>query len=352
MIDITSAIITAVSLLAIFGIGYWLWMRRSSANGDREQRERTQEDLRLESSDVKRHERVGFIGRARAQPTTTQLFFGCILAFLMVVAVGVYQVAKTGSPQEMAYADQIEYAISALIFIGTGVWFKNRMDGKAGELAITYEGDQSNVTETLYYDRGLVQPLFDDDGDRDALLLPVFKTHRILGLFWLPKLTADEAAVRDVDKNLPEDQVTYEVPLDQSTTWNQDEGRITVRAKDTDPVKNPKRRATYEFVPSDRKSEAEIQDIQDENEQLRKQLDHERRINAVQTEQLESYEEALENRDHGSLDHLNESLEVFLQVMEATNPQGARRTERGLDALDGNGRGDPRSQAQNGAGTE
>ena len=352
MIDIRSAVITAFSLLVILGLGYWLWMRRSKANGDREQREKTQEDLRLESSGAQRHERVGFVGRARVQPTTTLLFFGCVFAFFLVVAVGVYQIAKTGSPKEMAYAGHIEYAVTALIFIGTGIWFKNRMDSKSGELAITYEGDTSNVTDTLYYDRSLVQPLFDDEGDRDALLVPVFKKNRILGLFWMPKLVADEAAVRDVDKNLPEDQVMYEIPLDQSTTWNQEESRITVRASDTDPVKNPNRRATYEFVPSDRKSEAEIQDIQDENEQLRKQLDHERRINGVQTEQLDTYEEALENRDHGSLDHLNESLGVFLQVLAATNPQAARQAENSLDVLDGNTPGDPRSQVENGAGSE
>lgn len=340
MIDVQSAVITAVSMLAILGVGYVIWMRRSKANGDREQRERTEEDLRLESSDTKRHERVGLVGRARVQPTTTLLFFGSIFAFLLVIAVGVYQVAKTGSPQEMAYADHVEYGLSALIFIGTGVWFKMRMDGKAGELAITYEGETSNVTETHYYDRSLVQPLFDDDGDRDALLVPVFKQSRILGLFWMPKLVADEPSVRDVDKNLPEDQVTYELPLDQSTTWDQETGRINVRAKDTDPVTNPKRRATFEFVPSDRKSDAEIQDIVDENEQLRQQLDHERRINGVQSEQLATYEEALENRNHGSLDHLEESFEMFLQVMQATNTQAGQNGDRRRDILDGNS-GDP-----------
>lgn len=324
MIDVRSAVIAAVSVLVVVGVVYWLWNRRTKVNGDSEQRERTEEDLSLESNDRSRRERVGFVGRARVQPTTTLLFFGCIIAFLGVIAVGVYQVAKTGSPQEMAYADQIEYGLSALIFIASGIWFKMRLDSKAGELNITYEGETSNTTETLYYDRSLVQPLFDDAGDRDSLLIPVFKKNRILGLFWSPLLVADEDRVRDVNKNLPDDQVTYEVPLDQSTTWNQESGRINVRAKDTSPITHPNRQATYEFVPSDRKSDAEIQDIQDENEQLRQQLEHERRMNGVHTERLESLEEALENREHGSLDHLSESFDMYLKIMDAMNPNGDR----------------------------
>ncbi|WP_247005042.1 hypothetical protein [Halosolutus gelatinilyticus] len=328
MIDVRSAIIAAIAVLAVVGIGYLLWMRRSSLNGDREQIERTQEDLRMESKNAQRPERVGFTTRARVQPTTTLLFFGSVAAFLLVILVGAYQMAKSGSPSEMAYADQIEFAISILIAVAAGVWFKMRLDSKAGELNITYEGETSNASETYYYDRNLVQPLFDDKGDRDALLVPVFKKNRILGLFWSPKLTADDDKARDLDKNLPGDQVTYEVPLDQSSTWDQEEARITVRAKDDSLISNPDRRATYEFVPSDRKSGAEIQTMKDEIEQLRKHLDHERRLNGTHTEMIEAMEEALENRNHGSLEHLDDAKKMFLDIIESVNTDHDRRSDR------------------------
>lgn len=338
MIDLQSAVITAAVLLAVLGVGYWIWKRRSSATPDKEQREQTEEDLQIEAADPKRHERVGLIGRARVQPPTTLVFFASVVGVMVVIMVGVYQVMKTGSPSEMAYASQLRYAASVLVFLGGGVWFKAWMDDKAGQLAITYEGSDANVTEIVYYDRSLVQPLFDDEGERDALLVPVFKPNRILGVFWMPKLVADEPAIRDVDKNLPEDQIMYEVPLDESSTWNQEAGRITVRAKRDDPVTNPRRRATYQFVPSDRKSDAEIQDIQDENEQLRKKLAHERRMNGILTEQIETLEEEMENRDYAGLDHLDESLDVLLQVMDATAPNGRYRTgDRALDGTGGNG---------------
>lgn len=351
MIDLASALITAVALLTVLGIGYHIWNRRSKSTADPEQRDKTQEEMRMESSKTRRHERIGFVGRARVQPPTTLLFFGSIVAMLAILGVGVYQVAKTGSPKEMAYAGQIEYAVTALLFIGAGVWFKAKLDRKAGELNITYEGETSNATETIPFDRSLVQPLFDDQGDRDALLIPVFKKRRILGLFWSPQLVADEARARDVDKNIPDDQVTFEVPLDASTTWEQEDGRINVRAKDSSPVTHPERLATFEFVPSDRKSDAEIQDIQDENEQLRQSLRHERRINGGLTEEIESYSEALENRRHESLAHLNESLEVFRQVAEATNHQGRDRDHHGADPLDQRPQRE-RRRARNGAASE
>ncbi|WP_276257220.1 hypothetical protein [Halomontanus rarus] len=339
MIDVQSAVIAALSVIIVLGLGYWLWMRRSKLNGDSEAKKQTQEELRLESDNARRSARVGFTTRARVQPTTTLLFFACVVAFFGVVLVGVYQVAKTGSPQEMAYADQIEFAISGLLFLGTGIWFAKRQDRQAGELNITYEGEQSNASETKYYDRDLVQPLFDDTGDRDALLVPIYKSNRILGLFWSPKLSADDPKARDIDKNLPEDQVLYEVPLDQSTTWDQDKGRINVRAKDDSTVSNPQRRATYEFIPSDRKSDAEIQDIKDEREQLREQLKHERRLNGIQTEQLEELGEALENRNHGSLEHLDDSLGIVVEILQA----GAAHTDavdRGLESLNSKKNGD------------
>lgn len=330
MIDIQSAVLAAVATVVFLYVCYRIWRWHSSVD-EVDDQETTREELKSEAEYRTSRDRISRRDRIRAQPVTTKVFYGSILAFAAVFAVAAYQFAKTGSPQEMAYASQIEYAIQAIILVGAGVVAKNRLDAKGGEINVTYEREAENTSETFYYDPSMTEIVSDDNNDDDVgpdevLLVPIYKSRRIFGLFWRPKMVADSERARDVDKNFPGDRVIVEIPLDGSSVWDRAEQTINLRAKKKDSVTDPNRTATFEFVPSERESKSTVQSVREENEQLKQEVKSERKMNAGLTAKLFQFEEAIEELRHDSTAHLEEALEVFEDVSEAVSNPGRRRT--------------------------
>ncbi|APX98537.1 hypothetical protein [Natronorubrum daqingense] len=306
MVDLQSAAIGGVVFLVLlFGL-YFVVMKTTSLGDDERDSEDTEE--RLEMTNRERHRRVGFRHRVTRQTPMTQAFMGAILVFLVYLGIASYQIAATGRPTEAAYAGYLEQAVFGMVCVGGGVWFKAKQDRKAGELQIMKEQDEGNSRQTITFDRRLTR----ETGD-GARIVAELKGRQVFGLFWRPRLIADDPKRRDSDYRLPDDIVTYEVPNDDSAVWDEVTGEVTIRAKKVDEVNNPNRPVDYEIVPSERKSKSEIQDLKNDVNELEEELKGEKITNAILSENLSEVEEILTNEEYNALKRVTESREALRQ---------------------------------------
>ena len=302
MIDFQSAILGGIGFVVVLAVFYWILLKTTSLGDDEHDVESTED--RLTMGDTERHHRVGFRHRVSRQTPMMKAFMASIVVLLVYLAIMIYRVAATGRPTEVMYAGYAEQAIFGAICVGTGVWFKAKQDAKAGEIQIMREKDNGNDRRTVKYNRSLAR----DTGD-DSKLVPELKEDPFLGLFWRPRLNADDPELRDADGKLPDDLVLWEVPTDESAVWDERTGEVTVRAKDWRVVENPNRAADYEIVPSDRKSQSEIRDLKTENSELEAELRKERVQNGILSESLEEIENILTNEEYDSLQRIKQARE-------------------------------------------
>jgi hypothetical protein len=130
-------------------------------------------------------------------------------------------------------------------------------------------------------------------------------------------LSVDRDDLRDRDHRLPRDRVIFRVEEDGSTSWNEHHERINLRAKDLRPLDEPSTNADLEAVPTDRKSRTEVQRIRDEKEEAERELKHEKRMNAVLSEQLREMEEAFENLVEDSKRDFREDIGLITQLLSS-----------------------------------
>lgn len=296
--------LTALAVLALVGVVYLVYAR-FIADDDEETAEAAIHD------DMTPTEQLGLTQRFSAQTGWYKAFMLFVGGLALLIAISGYQFARTGTPSEMAYADQLEtLAFGLVIFAGSTYFVIQRRTG-VGKLALTIEGNNSNVAETHYFDPNRVETRIDDSSEEESIMLPIYKDRPSLGLFWKPKLVADDRDALDEDKNLPQNRVYYEIPMDESASWDHQNDTVTARASDVQTVSNPQRAATYELIPSKRKSQAEVRDIQMENEQLRQEKQQAKKKNAILSTRLAEYEEMLENDKYGSRRTQEEMLEML-----------------------------------------
>lgn len=324
MIDWVSALAGGTAFVVALAAFYWLLLKTTSLGDDEYDTEATKDRLEFEGRE--RHERVGFRHRISRQTPMTKAFLASIILFLSYLTLAVYRVAATGSPGDAPYTGYVEYGIYGLVCVVAGIWFKRRQDRKAGELQIMLERGEGNDRKTIYYDRSMVR----ETGD-GTKLVPEFKS-QWLGIFWRPQLVGDDPELRDSDHRLPDDLVMWEIPIDESAAWDEVRGEVTVRAKDTSPVKNPNRLADYEIVPSDRKSKRELRDLENENIELEADLKQERIQVAILTEQISEIEAILTNEEDAGLQRIQEAKNVLEPEQPATENRFDERRENGSRA--------------------
>ena len=304
MIDWRTALLSAAVFLAALAVLY-LITRKTTSLGDVEYDEESTED-RLSMQDAERHRRVGFRHRVSRQTPMTKAFLASVLIFFLYLAVAIYQVARTGSPSEAMYTEYVEYGIFGLVCVGAGVWFKARQDRKAGEIQLMLEQGDGNSRQTIKYDRSMVRPTGDG-----TILVPELKGSQVFGLFWRPKLVADDPNLRDADHRLPDDLVMWEVPDDETAVWDDRTGEVTVRSKNKTTVDNPNRSADYEIVPSDRKSRSEIQTLENEKHELEEELRSERIQVSILSEKLNEIEDVLTNEEDAGMRRFRKAKEIL-----------------------------------------
>lgn len=304
MIDLRSALFGGVAFLVVLYIVYRLLLAFTSL-GDTDYDEEGTTD-RLEVDNSERHRRVGFRNRVSRQTPTAKAFIAAIAVLVVYLAIVLYQVAATGSPSEIGYAGYIEQATFGSVCVAGGVWFKAKQNAKAGELQVMLEQEDGNKRKTVPFDRSKEQ--LTDDG---TVLVPELKDNQVFGLFWRPKLVADDPKRRDADHRLPDDLVMWEVPNDESAVWNERVGEVTVRAKKIREVDNPKRVADYEIVPSERKSRSEIQQLENEKRELEEELQSEIIHTAILSEQLSEIEDVLTNEEDAGMRKLRQAKEIL-----------------------------------------
>ncbi|WP_440767510.1 hypothetical protein [Natronorubrum sp. DTA7] len=304
MVDLQSAAIGGVAFLVLLGAFYLVVMKLTSVGDDERDSEETEE--RLSMADRERHRRAGFRHRVSKQTPMAQAFMGAVLVFLLYLSIALYQVAATGRPSDAVYAGYLEQAVFGMVCVSGGVWFKAKQDKKAGELQIMEEQDEGNSRRVIKFDRRLAR----DTGD-GATIVPELKSTQVFGLFWRPRLIADDPNRRDADHRLPDDLVTYEIPNDDSAVWNELTGEVTVRAKRVGEVNNPDRPVDYEIIPSERKSKSEIQDLKNQINELEEELNGQKVTNAILSENLSEIEEILTNEEYSALKRVTESREAL-----------------------------------------
>lgn len=328
MVDVQSAALGGVAFLLMLFILYWVILKTTSLGDDDHDTEGTEDRL---SMDNERHRRVGFRYRVSRQTPMTKAFIGSIIVLIVYLAIAIYQFAATGTPNQIVYADYVEQGLFGMICVGGGIWFKAKQDAKAGEIQIMKEQDEGNSRTVIRFDRSGTRET--DDG---TTLVPELKDTQVFGLFWRPRLIADDPNRRDADHRLPDDLVMYEVPNDESAVWDQRTGEVTVRAKKVDEVDNPNRPADYEIVPSERKSRSEIDDLENEISELEKELHGEKIEKAILSENLTQIEEILTNEEYDSLERIRKSRDALkedepLQQRHYDDRPRDRERERGRE---------------------
>ncbi|USZ73787.1 hypothetical protein [Natronosalvus halobius] len=304
MIDVLSGVAGGLAFLIGLGILYWAILKFTSAGDDPHDTEST--DDRLSVGSDPRHRRVGFRGRVSRQTPMTKAVLASVVVLAVYLAVAIYQVAATGRPTEAIYAEYAEWAGFGLVCVTGGVWFKAKQDAKSGEIQITLEREEGNKRRVVRFDRSNTQ--LTDDG---TTLVPQLKDHQALGLFWRPKLNADDPKRRDADHRLPDDLIFWEVPDDDSAVWDELTGEVSVRASEIREVNNPGRVADYEIVPSERKSKSEIRQLENDKTELEEELKSERVLNAILSEQLSEIEDVLTNEEQAIFQRLEQAKDLF-----------------------------------------
>ncbi|OLZ39073.1 hypothetical protein A6E15_19100 [Natrinema saccharevitans] len=330
--DLVSAAIGAVVFLLTLFVVYKLAMAVTSLGDDEHDTESTQDRLTME--DRARHRRVGFRRRVGRQTMTMKVFLGAVGILLVYFAIAIYQVAQTGSPAEAAYAGYVQYGVAFLILVGAGVVFKAKQDSKAGEVQIMKEQTGGNSRRTVKFDLRLAH-----DTDNDTTLVPQLKSNPFLGLFWRPLLVADDPELRDSDHRLPDDLVFWEVPDDESAVWGDRGEDATVRAKRVRTVHNPDRAADYEIVPSERKSQSEINDLENDINELEAELRAERIQNGILSEKITDIENILTNEEYDSLHRVKQAQDALEDEKDDHQQQYDEQ-----QPASGNGRGQPAPQ--------
>jgi hypothetical protein len=179
----------------------------------------------------------------------------------------------------------------------------------------------------MYYEKALMRPIYDDDQNETvAMEAPLFHERRVLGVFWRRMFNADRGDLRGRDYRLASDRTIVRVPVaDESTTIEGDRDKITVHTKKRKAVDEPKKNYDYRFVPSDRKSTSEIDQLHQEIEELEEDYRHERRLNALYSSQIGEYEEMLESQEYFQSQRQRSWMAMFLPMMTGMSPQQANQ---------------------------
>lgn len=324
MPDWQSAVLGAIGVIVILGLLYLVWTKWLSPSGVQNEDQETQEQLQLEADDVSRVERVGMFERTRNQPVTTKLFYLAVFVLVGVVFVSVYSLMKSGAPSEMKYATQLQQFTFGTIIATAAIWFKSRQDSKAGRLRVVLENDTTSTLE-IPFDWEMAEPAAAENEGKDVVLVPAFQKRRLLGLFWRAKLAADDEKAKRLDKARASDRCLYEVPLDDSATWDYRNQTVTARAKRIEGVRDPARAATHTIVPSDRASRGELRQREEEIAELESQIEALERMDAIRGVELEQLEEKLKNIEHGSEQEFQEAVGMVLSLLNALNGQHQSR---------------------------
>lgn len=316
---ITGAIATALSVLVVVGVFYLLAKKQGFFSGPSETEQTTDERMAKESDPS--HRRLGMADRMREQTPLVKLLSMTLIGFALFVGYNAYKFASTGSPQHMVYTSELQTLFSGTIIFAAGVWFTRRQDDKAGKIHMKYEDveEDEGHAETIYYDKSKARRTKDGD-----VRVPVFSDQRLLGLFWRPKLVADDPERRHADERLPTDQIILEVPGDGSTAWHRHSEEAVVRAKDKEEQDDAV--VDYRVVPSDRKSASEVQSMKNEMEEQEQELEQRQIEIAILTERILDLQAVAEQSDDKALDRLMEAGEGVADIFARVNQQMPNRS--------------------------
>lgn len=330
---VVGGLVVIVGLFAIYGlfakVNEW-----RSPDDEQDTKKRLENDARPGTRDYD----VGLFTRASSwtfpMKATVAIFIG---AFLFVI-IQLYRFSKTGTPASSEFAPIVQRGVFALICIVGGIWVWRRQNNKVGEIKALIEGKDSRPV-TYYYDKSKVTPVTDEEGDRVAMRFPLFKDRRFLGFFWRPLLSADRDDLRDREHRRPEDRVIFRAETgDGSVIYDEVSEEVHIRAKRIRPVDDANKHADLEAIPSDRKSQTEVNDIMAEKQELEEELRFEQRRNAVYSKQITQLEEWVESLEAQSENRFQDHLEQVKELLEIG--YGGRGGPGGSSGSSGSGSGE------------
>ncbi|NHN50028.1 hypothetical protein G9464_20885 [Halostella sp. JP-L12] len=323
---ITQTLLFAVAI--ILGVVACIWLggkifawRRGDASSQNDTEQRLREDA---EPDI-RNESIGLRKWPKRWTPTAKLFFLAATLSVGLFTYAAWTYAKTGSPGDTAFLEELSVIMFGLVLMWGGAFVYRRQESKATELSVIHESKNGTEEETMYCEKALMRPIYDDDKNETvALEAPLFHKKRVLGIFWRRKFNADEAELRGRDYRLATDRAIVRIPIsDESTTVEGDRDKITVHTKQRKTVDDPNQNYDYRFVPSDRKSTSEIDQLHKDKEELESDLKHERRLNAVLSNQVREYEEMLENQEYFQSQRQRSWMAMFLPLMTGMSSQQA-----------------------------
>lgn len=279
-----------VLVFVAVALGAYLLRKRMSDGGnedDDEQRLNQQERTRRT-----RDNSIPVTKRVGGWTWPTKWLVGGVLLLFTVIGWNVYAYLKTGSPTQMAYAQETQLFVAGLITFAGGIWYDRRLDRRAGTIHIRHEADadegSGESVETVHY--------HPDDviEDEHGMIVAEYTRTRRFGLFRQPKRVADDRRLRnDGDVHRPlTDKVWHRVP-DHATQVGRNEW--TFRTQGVDTSSSPTAVADYEYRPPFSLSRERLHQIQADMDQMQSEVKQKNRILADRDAKIRELEQMLKN---------------------------------------------------------
>ncbi|ADB63922.1 hypothetical protein Htur_5034 (plasmid) [Haloterrigena turkmenica DSM 5511] len=288
--------------------------------------------------------RIPVRDKPRQLPTELKIISFCLIGICAIVAFYTYQFLKNGSPAEFQYTAQLQFAVIALIGVGTGVAYRGHKDSHVGEIHVINESKNGDVNSehTILYEKSSAETT------NGKMLIKELRDERLFGLFRRYKLVGHDRNLRS-DRPLG-DIITHEIHSDavelEDGKWvMRTQGRITVDGGTNNP-------ADYRYHPPVR---LPYEKMVKQQEQMRKKdirMDSLRAQLAEAHSQIGDLVRVLENGEYRQREELKDDLRDIKDLVGTSQEHVTVQQDRGQKRRQVNGQRDIPSRDNGTAGGE
>ncbi|MFB6121118.1 MAG: hypothetical protein ABEJ68_08400 [Halobacteriaceae archaeon] len=278
-----------VLVFIALAVGIYFLRRRLSDGDENDDEQRLEQQQRARRS---RDNSLPVTKRVGGWTWPTKWLVGGILVVFTVVTWNIYTYLKTGSPTQMAYAQETQLFVAGLVTFAGGIWYDRRLDRRSGTIHVRHESDpdegSGETTETIHY--------HPDDviEDEHGMVVAEYTRTRRFGLFRQPKRVADDRRLRnDGDVHRPlSDKVYHRLP-DHAVQVGRNEW--VVRTQGVDTSSSPTAVADYEYRPPFSLSRERLHQIHADMDQMQSEVKQKNRILADRDAKIRELEQMLKN---------------------------------------------------------
>lgn len=215
---------------------------------------------------------------------------------LVTIVVNVWQYMKTGSPTQMAYAQETQVVLATLVGGFLFVRYDRKRRKHFGVLRIEHEADpeddQSETTpETIHFDtRDVIET-------EDGLVVHEYTKGGIFGLFRRAKRVADDPTLRDDDDVYRplDDKIGHLVP-ERATEFR--DNVYVFRSKGSRPTKSPDTVEDIQYKPAYSMSREERARVNADMDMMRTDLREQSHQIAHKDAKIRTLEQKVDNLDN------------------------------------------------------